>query len=135
MIDKVKQAVPSVSSTPSTSSSASKKTLKSEFKGKQTISSDEKDIDDDIEILDDDDDDDKPIRFDMKALSLSLEDETKISSSKTATSVKSGVPSSASKLSSKTLSKHKRIDVLEEYKKRSADKVTLNLVVVGEYVN
>src|SRR5436190_1936333 len=106
LIDKVKQVDSSVSSTPS----ALKKTLKSELKGKQptTVSLDEKDIDDEIEILDDDDDDDESIRFDMKALSLGLEDESKTSSSKTATSVKSVVnkelPSNTSKSSLKTLS-------------------------------
>lgn len=39
------------------------------------------------------------------------------------------------KLPPKISPKHKRINVLEEYKKRNDNKVALNLVVVGKCIN
>jgi hypothetical protein len=118
-----------------------KATPKSEPKEKQliSVSLDEEDKDNVIDILDEDDDDDEKLRFNMKALNLEPEDESKDSSSKTPTFVKPVVSHEStptiSSSTSKLSSKHKRIDVLEEYKKRNANKLALNLVVIGECVN
>jgi len=117
------------------SSTSSLSLKKSEFEKKQ-------DEDGVVENLDDYDDD-KQLRFDMEALNLGSENKSTNPSIKTATTVKSVInqeslstrttPSNASKLSLKSSSKNKkRIDVLEEYKKRSSDKISLNLVVVGK---
>ncbi|CAG8600773.1 12930_t:CDS:10 [Funneliformis mosseae] len=75
----------------------------------------------------------------MDALNLGLEDKS-ANYPKTATSFKSlesqeslstrTTSSITSKSSIKTIPKNKRIDVIEEYKKRSSDKVSLNLVII-----
>lgn len=76
--------------------------------------------DNDIEVFYDNNVD-KQLRFDMEALNLNVEN----------TSSKKVV----AKLPPKVSPKHKRINVLEEYKKRNDDKVALNLVVVGKCIN
>jgi hypothetical protein len=67
----------------------------------------------------DDNNVDKQLRFDMEALNLGFENTTP---KKIVTKLPPKIP------------KHKRINILEEYKKRSDDKVALNLVVVGECI-
>ncbi|CAI2184591.1 6663_t:CDS:10 [Funneliformis geosporum] len=79
--------------------------------------------------------------FDIGALNLDFEDKSTSHPNKIATTFKPLVSqeslstrtmsSSTSKSSLKTIPKNKRIDVLAEYKKRSSDKESLNLVIIG----
>ncbi|CAB4386302.1 unnamed protein product [Rhizophagus irregularis] len=112
--DKAKQDVSSTSSNASASSPILKTAQKPESKEKQltTVLLEE---DNGAEVLYDNNVD-KQLRFDMEALNLNVEN----TSSKKVT-----------KLPPKISPKHKRINVLEEYKKRNDNKVALNLVVVG----
>ncbi|GBB92546.1 hypothetical protein RclHR1_20200002 [Rhizophagus clarus] len=104
--DKVKQDASSTSSTASTSSPILKATQKSESKEKQPAIFLLEETNN-VEILYDN----------METLNLDSEN----------TNTKKVVTKSPPKASPK----HKRINVLEEYKKRNDDKAALNLVVVG----
>jgi hypothetical protein len=98
-----------------------KETSKLKLKGKQPIPILLKDNKNDVEILGNND---EKLRLDMKTLNFGFENN---SSNKKIVNRKLKLQ--------KTLFKYKHIDILKEYKKQNADKVALNLVVIGKYAN
>ncbi|RHZ72463.1 hypothetical protein Glove_242g84 [Diversispora epigaea] len=98
--------------------------------------------DDIIEVLDDDDDDDEKLKFDMEAQlrfdvgALGLNDLDE-SLTETGESIQEESPITTTPKqqdlpkTTKARKLSKRINVIEEYKKRTADKLSLNLVIIG----
>ncbi|CAG8580917.1 7997_t:CDS:10, partial [Dentiscutata heterogama] len=109
---------------------------------KKSIDASIKKSDDDIEILEEEYKEDEQLKFDIGALSLNSEAEsTKISFNNITTPIKESenqgavspqLLSNEQKIPTKAnIKSSKRIDVIEEYKKRDAEKFPLNLVVIG----
>ncbi|CAG8519580.1 14783_t:CDS:10 [Dentiscutata erythropus] len=98
--------------------------------------------DDDIEILEEEYKEDEQLKFDIGALSLDSEAESsKFSFNNIATPIKESenqgavspqlLPNEQKTQTKANIKSSKRINVIEEYKKRIADKFPLNLVVIG----